>query len=189
MLESPFGRRASSHIQEKKLSVRDKIAIGTTGETVATIKKALVSPARPLLDRGRGWQGHRGQGQHRRPRVRVQAGRRQSGREVSKRWFRVRDTYGVEVAPGQDDALILALHGVPSTRCRTVDRPPRRRSEHHRARDCTSPSARLQTSPSRTRPGNKDPRSRQLRLAWPRPAAAQAGSNTRVPRCPATVSH
>jgi uncharacterized protein YxjI len=28
--------------------------------------------------------------------------------EVSKRWFRVRDTYGVEVAHGQDDALILA---------------------------------------------------------------------------------
>jgi uncharacterized protein YxjI len=28
--------------------------------------------------------------------------------EVSKRWFRVRDTYGIEVAPGQDDALILA---------------------------------------------------------------------------------
>ena len=29
--------------------------------------------------------------------------------EVSKRWFRVRDTYGVEIAPGQDDALILAV--------------------------------------------------------------------------------
>ena len=29
--------------------------------------------------------------------------------EVSKRWFRVRDTYGIEVAPGQDDALILAI--------------------------------------------------------------------------------
>jgi uncharacterized protein YxjI len=28
---------------------------------------------------------------------------------VSKRWFRVRDTYGVEVEPGQDDALILAI--------------------------------------------------------------------------------
>jgi uncharacterized protein YxjI len=28
--------------------------------------------------------------------------------EVSKRWFRVRDTYGIEIAPGQDDALILA---------------------------------------------------------------------------------
>ena len=28
---------------------------------------------------------------------------------VSKRWFRVRDTYGVEIAPGQDDALLLAI--------------------------------------------------------------------------------
>jgi uncharacterized protein YxjI len=27
--------------------------------------------------------------------------------EVSKRWFRVRDTYGIEIAPGEDDALIL----------------------------------------------------------------------------------
>ena len=29
--------------------------------------------------------------------------------EISKRWFRVRDTYGIEVAPGQDDPLILAV--------------------------------------------------------------------------------
>jgi uncharacterized protein YxjI len=28
---------------------------------------------------------------------------------VSKSWFRVRDTYGVEIAPDQDDALILAV--------------------------------------------------------------------------------
>lgn len=27
---------------------------------------------------------------------------------VSKRWFTLRDTYGVEIAPGQDDVLILA---------------------------------------------------------------------------------
>ncbi len=32
--------------------------------------------------------------------------------EVSKRWFRVRDTYGVEVAPGENDILILAATGV-----------------------------------------------------------------------------
>ena len=25
------------------------------------------------------------------------------------RWFSVRDTYGIEIAPGQDDALILAV--------------------------------------------------------------------------------
>ena len=28
---------------------------------------------------------------------------------VSERWFRVRDSYGVEIAPGQDDAMILAI--------------------------------------------------------------------------------
>ena len=27
---------------------------------------------------------------------------------MSKRWFTVRDTYAVDVAPGQDDLLILA---------------------------------------------------------------------------------
>ena len=29
--------------------------------------------------------------------------------EVSKKWFRVRDTYGVEIESGQDDILILAF--------------------------------------------------------------------------------
>ena len=29
--------------------------------------------------------------------------------EVSRKWFRVRDTYGVEVSPGQNAALILAI--------------------------------------------------------------------------------
>ena len=29
--------------------------------------------------------------------------------EVSRRWFRVRDTYGVEITPGVDPALVLAV--------------------------------------------------------------------------------
>jgi uncharacterized protein YxjI len=29
--------------------------------------------------------------------------------EVGKRWFRVRDSYGVAVAPNQDDAFVLAV--------------------------------------------------------------------------------
>ena len=29
--------------------------------------------------------------------------------EISKRWLRVRDAYGIEVAPDEDDALILAI--------------------------------------------------------------------------------
>jgi uncharacterized protein YxjI len=28
---------------------------------------------------------------------------------ISRRWFRIRDTYGVEVEPGVDDALIIAI--------------------------------------------------------------------------------
>ena len=35
--------------------------------------------------------------------------------EVSKRWFRARDTYGVEVAPAQNDVLILATAAVIDT--------------------------------------------------------------------------
>jgi uncharacterized protein YxjI len=29
--------------------------------------------------------------------------------EVSKKWFRVADTYGVQIEPGQTDVLILAV--------------------------------------------------------------------------------
>lgn len=28
---------------------------------------------------------------------------------MSKKWFRVRDTYGVQIEPGQDAVLILAI--------------------------------------------------------------------------------
>nr|WP_243684455.1 LURP-one-related family protein [Methanosarcina barkeri] len=38
----------------------------------------------------------------------IEAGREKVA-EVSKRWFRIRDTYGVEIEPGQDSALILAI--------------------------------------------------------------------------------
>jgi uncharacterized protein YxjI len=29
--------------------------------------------------------------------------------EISKRWLRIRDAYGIEVAPGEDEALVLAV--------------------------------------------------------------------------------
>lgn len=35
--------------------------------------------------------------------------------EVWKRWFRVADTYGVEVGPGQDPVVILAVTAVLDT--------------------------------------------------------------------------
>ena len=29
--------------------------------------------------------------------------------QVSRSWFRIRDTYGVDVAPGENDALIICI--------------------------------------------------------------------------------
>jgi hypothetical protein len=33
---------------------------------------------------------------------------------ISKRWFRVRDTYGVEIDAGEDEALMLAVVALES---------------------------------------------------------------------------
>jgi uncharacterized protein YxjI len=39
---------------------------------------------------------------------RIESGREKVA-EVSKKWFRIRDTYGVEIESGHDDALILMI--------------------------------------------------------------------------------
>jgi uncharacterized protein YxjI len=78
------------------------------GQTVATIKKALVSPLRdrysieveggPDLEAKGNVVDHEYEFKRDGDKV----------AEVSKRWFRMRDTYGIEIGPEQDDALILA---------------------------------------------------------------------------------
>jgi uncharacterized protein YxjI len=107
VLESPSGDELFT-IQEKKLSVRDKMEIEHDGKTVATIKKALVSPLRDRysieVEGGDDMDVHGNILDH-------EFEFERDGHkiaEVSKRWLRMRDTYGVEVKPGQDDALILA---------------------------------------------------------------------------------
>lgn len=107
VLENPSGEELFT-IQEKKLSIRDRMQVERNGETVATIKKALITPLRERYS------------------IEVEGGPDLEAKgnivdheyefkcdgdkvaEVSKRWFRIRDSYGIEVAPGQDDALILA---------------------------------------------------------------------------------
>jgi uncharacterized protein YxjI len=107
VIEDPSGNEVYT-VQEKKLSVRDKMDVERGGQTVATVKKAMVS----IRDRYS---------------IDLAAGGEMSAKgnildheyeiekngdkvaEVSKKWFRVRDSYGVEIEPGQDDALILAL--------------------------------------------------------------------------------
>jgi uncharacterized protein YxjI len=107
ILESPSGEELFK-IQEKKLHIRDTMEIEHDGDTVATIKKALITPLRDRFA------------------IELEAGGELSAKgnivdheyeverdgdkiaEISKRWFRVRDTYGIEVAQGENDALIVA---------------------------------------------------------------------------------
>jgi uncharacterized protein YxjI len=97
-------------IQERMLRVKDSMEIeGPGGERLAMVKKALITPIR---DR---WTVKIGDG----PDLDVQGNildheyRIGEGRdkvaEASKKWFRVRDTYGVAIDPGQNGVLILAI--------------------------------------------------------------------------------
>ena len=97
-------------IQERMLRVKDSMEIEDAhGKRIALVKKALITPVRER------WTVKIGNG----PDLEVQGNildheyRIEEGRtkiaEVSKKWFRLRDTYGVEVAPGQNDVVILAV--------------------------------------------------------------------------------
>ena len=97
-------------IQTRVLRVKDTMEIeGPGGERLALVKKALITP---LRDR---WVVKVGAG----PDLQVQGnildhqytigeGRNQVA-EVSKKWFRLRDTYGVQIEDGQNDVVILAV--------------------------------------------------------------------------------
>jgi uncharacterized protein YxjI len=107
VLESASGDELLE-IQERKLRVRDTMAVEHDGETVATIRKALVSPLRHRFQielAGGGEMTAQGNITDHEYKIERDG---HTVAEVSKRWFRVRDTYGIEVAPGEDDALILA---------------------------------------------------------------------------------
>jgi uncharacterized protein YxjI len=97
-------------IQERIARIKDTMKIeGPNGETLAMVKKALIAPLRER------WVVKIGNG----PDLEVQGNildheynigeGKALVAEVSKKWFRIRDTYGVTVKPGQNDILILAV--------------------------------------------------------------------------------
>jgi len=99
-----------AQIQERKLRVKDTMKVEDgNGDEIAMVKKALISPVRdrftvkikngPDLDVKGNILDHE---------YKIGEGREQAA-EVSKKWFRIRDSYGVEIEPGQDDATILAV--------------------------------------------------------------------------------
>ena len=96
-------------IQEKKLTIRDKMEIEHGGSTVATIRKALITPLRDRYSiEVEGSEDMEAKGNIVDHEYKIERdGERVA--EVSKRWFRIRDTYGIEIAAGQDEALLLAV--------------------------------------------------------------------------------
>jgi uncharacterized protein YxjI len=108
VLETPSGGELYS-IQKKLLHIRNTMKIERSGNTVATVKKALITPLRDRysveVDGGADMECKGNIVDHE---YKIERDGHKVA-EVSKRWFRVRDTYGIDIAPGQEDALILAV--------------------------------------------------------------------------------
>jgi uncharacterized protein YxjI len=96
-------------IRERVARVKDTMAIeGPNGETLASVKKALITPVRERWSVNvAGGPDLEIQGNILDHEYRIEGGGRRVA-DVSKRWFRLADTYGVEIASGQNDVLILA---------------------------------------------------------------------------------
>jgi len=96
-------------VRERKLSIRDKMTVERDGDTVATVHKALISPLRQRfkvdLEDGGELEAHGNIVDHE---YEIERDGHKVA-EISKRWLRVRDTYGIEIAPSENHALVLAL--------------------------------------------------------------------------------
>jgi uncharacterized protein YxjI len=108
VLEGPSGEELFK-AQEKKLHIHDTMEIERDGTTVATIKKAMITPLRERFSvdlKDGGELTAKGNVVDHEYEIERDG---DTVAHVSKRWFRARETYGIEIAAGQDDALILAI--------------------------------------------------------------------------------
>jgi len=97
-------------IQEKMLRIKDSMEIeGPQGGQMALVKKAMITPVRERwVVKIKGGKDLDVQGNILDHEYSIGEGRDKIA-EVSKKWFRLRDSYGVSIDPGQDDVLILAV--------------------------------------------------------------------------------
>ena len=104
------GGRELAKIQERMLRVKDSMEVeGPGGDQIAMVKKAMITPVRERWTvKIKGGPDLEVQGNILDHEYTIGEGREKVA-EVSKKWFRVRDTYGVEIEPGQEDILILAV--------------------------------------------------------------------------------
>ena len=108
VLETPAGDEVFT-IRKRIVSIRDTMEIERDGESVATVAKALLTPLRDRfsIDVADG-----GDMEARGDIVEHEYSIERAGTkvaQVSKSWFRMRDTYGIEIVEAEDDALILAV--------------------------------------------------------------------------------
>ena len=102
--------REMAKIQERMLRVKDSMEVeDPSGRQIAMVKKALITPVRDRWTvKIKGGPDLEVQGNILDHEYTIGEGRDKVA-EVSKKWFRIRDTYGVEIEAGQDDVLILAV--------------------------------------------------------------------------------
>jgi uncharacterized protein YxjI len=94
-------------LQEKMVRVRDTMTLyNADGSDAATIKKALITPLRDRYTVDLSGHGQlETQGNILHHEYTIEENRRPVA-TISKKWFRVRDTYSIDVAPGTIDPLL-----------------------------------------------------------------------------------
>jgi uncharacterized protein YxjI len=97
-------------IQERMLRIKDSMEIeDPNGQQMALVRKALITPLRERYDVSvAGGADLDVQGNILDHEYSINQGRDKIA-EVSKKWFRIADTYGVQIEPGQNDILLLAV--------------------------------------------------------------------------------
>lgn len=107
-IKDPSGAVVAT-IRHKILALRETMEISSNGQHVATVHKVLISPLhhRYVADLADGRQLE-AVGNLVDKEFDIRDGGAVAAR-ISRSWFRLRDTYGVEVAPGGEDVLMLAI--------------------------------------------------------------------------------
>jgi uncharacterized protein YxjI len=107
--EDANGRKLAQ-IKERLLAIKDTMVIeDANGKDIATVRRALIAPLRDKWNVNvKGGNDLVVQGNILDLEYSIKQGRKKVA-EVSKKWFAFTDTYGVEIAEGQNDILILAV--------------------------------------------------------------------------------
>ena len=108
VIEDPRGREVAT-IRERKLALHDSMNVLRGGTTIATVRKARFAPFRNKFTiEVVGGRDMVAQGDILHHEYEIRRGGDAVAR-ISKRRFAMSDTYGIEIAPGEDEGIVLAV--------------------------------------------------------------------------------